>query len=150
MASKVLQGDPRRPGDLHPFVREQVDPDDAPGDWYAFFSLVLGFLAFTMKVRPVKMHNIIFYILFVDNNNNLLFSCVSLVEGVGLGLAAALRGLVHQHEVAGYEHDAGGHVFLLLHKRPRVRLHGRHASRNAHAPICPHGRSPHFVDKRNI
>lgn len=50
MSAKTLQGDPRRPGDLHPFVREQVDPDDAPGDWYAFFSLVLGFLAFTMKV----------------------------------------------------------------------------------------------------
>ncbi|KAF4324508.1 hypothetical protein BBO99_00001725 [Phytophthora kernoviae] len=54
MSSKtLLQGDPRRPGDLHPFVREQVDPDDAPGDWYAFFSLVLGFLAFTMKWKEM-------------------------------------------------------------------------------------------------
>ncbi|KUF91677.1 xyloglucan-specific endo-beta-1 [Phytophthora nicotianae] len=53
MSTKTLQGDPRRPGDLHPFVREQVDPDDAPGDWYAFFSLVLGFLAFTMKWKEL-------------------------------------------------------------------------------------------------
>lgn len=53
MASKTLQGDPRRPGDLHPFVREKVDPDDAPGDWFAFCSLVLGFLAFTMRWKEM-------------------------------------------------------------------------------------------------
>ncbi|KAG1706516.1 hypothetical protein DVH05_001665 [Phytophthora capsici] len=53
MSTKTLQGDPRRPGDLHPFVREQLDPDEAPGDWYAFLSLVLGFLAFTMKWKEL-------------------------------------------------------------------------------------------------
>ncbi|CAI5700851.1 hypothetical protein KXD40_005769 [Peronospora effusa] len=53
MSSKTLQGDPRRPGNLYPFVREPVNPDDAPGDWYAFFSLVLGFLAFIMKWKEM-------------------------------------------------------------------------------------------------
>lgn len=53
MASKDLQGDPRRPGDLHPFVREHVNPDDAPGDYYSFFSIVLGFLAFILKWKEM-------------------------------------------------------------------------------------------------
>ncbi|KAG7401199.1 Protein Asterix [Phytophthora boehmeriae] len=52
-SNTLLQGDPRRPGDLHPFVREQMAPEDAPGDWYAFFSLVLGFMAFTMKWKEM-------------------------------------------------------------------------------------------------
>ncbi|KAL3668298.1 hypothetical protein V7S43_006391 [Phytophthora oleae] len=47
----TLQGDPRRPSDLHSFVREQLDPDEAPKDFYALFSLALGFLAFLMKWR---------------------------------------------------------------------------------------------------
>ncbi|KAJ8575039.1 hypothetical protein ON010_g4175 [Phytophthora cinnamomi] len=132
MSTKTLQGDPRRPGDLHPFVREQVDPDEAPGDWYAFFSLVLGFLAFTMK-GPLML------------NFCWLMLCLT-VEGAGVGLAAAVRGLVHQHEVAGHEHNAGGHVLLLLHERTRVRLHGHYASRHAHAPVGPVSPSPGPVD----
>ncbi|RLN38553.1 hypothetical protein BBJ28_00013226 [Nothophytophthora sp. Chile5] len=59
MSTKSVQGDPRRPGDLHPFVREKVDPDDAPTDWYAFFSLILGFLAFTMKWKELAFGSLL-------------------------------------------------------------------------------------------
>ena len=129
MSSRSLQGDPRRPGNLYPFVREPVNPDDAPGDWYAFFSLVLGFLAFIMKVR--------FVTILLDSlprdpiTIECLYMDVYLVEGNGVGLAPVVHGFVHQHEVAGHEHNADCHVVLLLHECSRVGLHGYHASWNA-------------------
>ncbi|KAI9906013.1 hypothetical protein PsorP6_013678 [Peronosclerospora sorghi] len=30
-----------------------LDPNDAPGDWYAFFSLILGFVAFVVKRKEM-------------------------------------------------------------------------------------------------
>lgn len=53
MSTTALQGDPRRPGALHPFVRAAVSEDDRPADYYALLALVLGLTAFSSRVRAV-------------------------------------------------------------------------------------------------
>lgn len=51
MSTANLQGDPRRPGALHPFVRATVSEDDRPADYYALLALVFGLIAFSSRVR---------------------------------------------------------------------------------------------------
>jgi hypothetical protein len=51
MSTAALQGDPRRPGALHPFVRAAVSEDDRPADYYALLAIVLGLTAFSSRVR---------------------------------------------------------------------------------------------------
>lgn len=47
----AVSGDPRRPAEVHSFIREPLDTSNDPTDWYSLLSLLLGSLSFVLKVR---------------------------------------------------------------------------------------------------
>uniref|UniRef100_K3X4B9 Protein Asterix n=1 Tax=Globisporangium ultimum (strain ATCC 200006 / CBS 805.95 / DAOM BR144) TaxID=431595 RepID=K3X4B9_GLOUD len=48
-----VSGDPRRPAEVHSFIREPVDISHDPPDYYSGLSMLLGFLSFTLKWKAL-------------------------------------------------------------------------------------------------
>lgn len=53
MSSSSVAGDPRRPAEVHSFVREPLDISNDPTDWYSTLSLIVGSLSFILKVSAL-------------------------------------------------------------------------------------------------
>lgn len=51
-----VTGDPRRPAEVHSFIREPLDISNDPPDYYSGLSMLLGFLSFTLKVCCKLLH----------------------------------------------------------------------------------------------
>lgn len=45
-----IQGDPRRPQELHPFIREKVEHSNVIYTFYTTMATVMGISAFALKV----------------------------------------------------------------------------------------------------
>ncbi|DAZ95864.1 TPA: hypothetical protein N0F65_009066 [Lagenidium giganteum] len=52
--------DPRRPSDVHSFVREKIDPATLPPDYYSIISLLFGMVSFSLKWKPFAWASFVF------------------------------------------------------------------------------------------
>ncbi|KAF1336589.1 hypothetical protein FI667_g202, partial [Globisporangium splendens] len=116
-----VTGDPRRPAEVHSFIREPVDISRDPPDYYSGLSMLLGFLSFTLKV---------------PQRATVLVVCL---EGAGVGVLHLLRRVVRQHAQPGLGRQAAVHVHHVRDHVARVGVHGRRENDRHGAALFGHG-----------